>query len=445
MLFEFRRVIGSRQRTLYAQATEFVQRAWSACADWQTSPASKAYALLFLVAMALPLIYAFTLYPNVGFEDYERKHGVHVALNGAINVLCGLIALKTRGNLSHRLMTGIVGAFVAYALFLFVILGLRLYYSRAIMVVSILASIVIITMLSLLMDRLRTRRIGIVPQGLNSALMDEMGPNAVIIPSPDTPADAYDLVVINWSSALDPRWLRFASRALLSGCEVVHVAAHFENRQGRVLAEHFEADHASRPQNSSYILSYKRPLDLALVVLSAPVVFPILLVAAGLIWATMGGPILFTQPRVGSGGRTFKMYKLRSMRASEPGDAVTATAIGDPRVTPLGHYLRRYRIDELPQFYNVLIGDMSLVGPRPEQPELAKSYARSMPCFNYRTMLRPGITGWAQVRSIYAADELETAQKLAYDLYYVKHASFVMDMSILVQTVKTLLTGNSAR
>ena len=117
----------------------------------------------------------------------------------------------------------------------------------------------------------------------------------------------------------------------------------------------------------------------------------------------------------------------------------------DQRITPLGRFLRRFRIDEIPQFYNILIGDMSLVGPRPEQPELAQTYATKLPAFQNRTMLRPGITGWAQVRGRYAADEKETENKLAYDLYYLKYASFTMDVSIIAQTFKTLVTGNSAR
>jgi lipopolysaccharide/colanic/teichoic acid biosynthesis glycosyltransferase len=139
------------------------------------------------------------------------------------------------------------------------------------------------------------------------------------------------------------------------------------------------------------------------------------------------------------------MLKLRTMRAAAPSDAVIATTRQDPRITPFGRWLRRFRIDELPQLWNVLVGDMSLIGPRPEQPALAERYARDVPAFAYRQLVRPGITGWAQVRAGYAADLEETKIKLAYDLFYLKNFTLGLDLRILIRTVWTLISGAGVR
>jgi lipopolysaccharide/colanic/teichoic acid biosynthesis glycosyltransferase len=122
-----------------------------------------------------------------------------------------------------------------------------------------------------------------------------------------------------------------------------------------------------------------------------------------------------------------------------------ATEVGDSRVTPVGRVLRRFRIDELPQLWNVLTGDMSLVGPRPEQPHLTENYTRALPAFAYRTLVRPGITGWAQLRSGYAANLVETRAKLTYDLYYIKNMSLTLDLKIALRTFWILLSGIGAR
>jgi lipopolysaccharide/colanic/teichoic acid biosynthesis glycosyltransferase len=158
----------------------------------------------------------------------------------------------------------------------------------------------------------------------------------------------------------------------------------------------------------------------------------------------MGRPVFFRQARVGLGGRPFMILKLRTMRPCDS-DGQIATAIGDRRITPVGRWLRRLHIDELPQLWNVLVGEMSLIGPRPEQPALAEAYAREDPAFASRALMRPGITGWAQVRAGYAADLAETRVKLAHDLYYLKNCSFGLDVEICARTVWALLGGAGTR
>jgi sugar transferase (PEP-CTERM system associated) len=157
------------------------------------------------------------------------------------------------------------------------------------------------------------------------------------------------------------------------------------------------------------------------------------------------GPIFFAQTRVGLGGRNFNVYKFRTMRTdAEDGGAKWATK-DDPRVTGIGKFMRKTRLDEVPQLWNVLRGDMGFVGPRPERPEFVPWLAEQIPYFNMRHMIRPGLTGWAQVRYGYGATLAETREKLEFDLYYIKHMTLGLDLLIMFETVKTILRRQGSR
>jgi lipopolysaccharide/colanic/teichoic acid biosynthesis glycosyltransferase len=155
------------------------------------------------------------------------------------------------------------------------------------------------------------------------------------------------------------------------------------------------------------------------------------------------GPIFFTQERVGRRGRVFRMIKFRTMYHGASGPSFTAT--DDPRVTRIGHFLRRTRLDELPQLFNILRGDMSWVGPRPEAHDLAQRYMRDIPHFALRGIVRPGITGWAQINQGYAHEADEMRSKLEYDLYYMKHCSLWLDLVIVLRTFAVVVGGTGAR
>ena len=196
----------------------------------------------------------------------------------------------------------------------------------------------------------------------------------------------------------------------------------------------------------SYPPYARRALDLLLAVVSLPVTVPLLAATALAIRIGSRGPVLFWQERVGQGGEPFRMAKFRSMHVGHEGETSAVFADEeDDRVTPVGQFLRRSRLDELPQLWNVLKGGMSLVGPRPEQVQLADHSADTLTLYPVRHCVPPGITGWAQVLQGYAATVDETRQKLEYDLYYVKHRSVFLDLLILYLTVKTLLTGFGVR
>lgn len=217
---------------------------------------------------------------------------------------------------------------------------------------------------------------------------------------------------------------------------VAHLGAKHD-ASGQVSIHDFTINHVPFAKIRRYA-PLKRTLDLIVVALVAPVAAIVVIISALAIWAMMGRPIFLSQVRVGVDGRLFRMHKLRTMIGVAD---TTPTLPDDERITPLGGYLRRLHIDELPQLWNVIKGDMSLVGPRPEQPCLAEQYTRTIPAFAFRVLVLPGITGFAQLRSGYAANTAETKAKLAHDLYYLTHSSLAFDVQILIETFWALCRG----
>lgn len=192
----------------------------------------------------------------------------------------------------------------------------------------------------------------------------------------------------------------------------------------------------------------KRLFDLALgsvlLVLGLPLM--LLVALASLIESRGRDPILYHQLRVGQNGKVFRLHKFRSMRVDAEADGVARWASkDDTRITPLGALIRKTRLDELPQIFNVLKGQMSLVGPRPERPEFVERLKASIPYYSERHRVKPGLTGWAQLLYPYGSDEEDAKRKLEFDLYYVKHAGIMLDLAILLQTVEVVLLGKGAR
>lgn len=173
---------------------------------------------------------------------------------------------------------------------------------------------------------------------------------------------------------------------------------------------------------------------------------PIMVAVAILVKLTSKGPILYRQIRVGKDDKPFTVYKFRSMRvdAEARSGAVWATK-NDPRITPIGKWLRKLRFDELPQLFNVINGDMSMVGPRPERPEFTRTLEQQIPFYRQRTCVKPGVTGWAQINYKYGDTIEDTIAKLEYDLYYIKHLSLALDLYIIFSTIKTVLTARGAQ
>ncbi|HXR56646.1 MAG TPA: TIGR03013 family XrtA/PEP-CTERM system glycosyltransferase [Casimicrobiaceae bacterium] len=235
----------------------------------------------------------------------------------------------------------------------------------------------------------------------------------------------------------------------LDGVQITDLARYFERVHGQVPIESLKVSwliygHGFRQSALRNVV--KRSFDLLVSAVLIVLTAPILLLAALLIAAEGGGPIIFRQERVGFRGRTFTVLKLRSMsRDAEQDGKATWAARNDARVTRVGRLIRRFRIDELPQLLNVLKGEMSFVGPRPERPEFVAMLTEQIPFYAVRHSVKPGLTGWAQVRYSYGATVEQSIRKLEYDLYYVKNHTLLLDLVILLETVRVVLLGEGAR
>lgn len=230
---------------------------------------------------------------------------------------------------------------------------------------------------------------------------------------------------------------------LNQGVRFDHLASVYEQYTGKIAVENLRPSwviFSEGFRKSTFTEGLKRACDVVFALVGLVLSAPIMAIVAGLVRITSPGPALYSQTRVGKDGVNFTIYKFRSMRADAEAatGAVWATA-GDARVTKFGRFLRRSRLDELPQLWNVLIGDMSFVGPRPERPEFIQELCKQVPYYGQRHAVRPGLTGWAQVRHRYGSTVDDSLQKLQYDLFYIKHMSFATDMVIIAETVKTVL------
>lgn len=238
--------------------------------------------------------------------------------------------------------------------------------------------------------------------------------------------------------------------AKLAGIKVSEISSFLERQTGRVDLRSISPSWFIYSDgflgSEPLAIIFKRAFDVAASLLLLIVASPVLLVAALLIKLTSPGPVFYRQERVGQLGKTFEVIKFRSMvvDAEKDGKPQWAQA-GDPRVTPVGRFLRSSRIDEIPQIFNVLMGDMSFVGPRPERPEFVEELAAEIPFYRERHIVKPGITGWAQLNYPYGASMMDARHKLEYDLYYVKNYSLFLDLLILIQTVRVVVWQDGVR
>jgi sugar transferase (PEP-CTERM system associated) len=193
-------------------------------------------------------------------------------------------------------------------------------------------------------------------------------------------------------------------------------------------------------------LFIKRCFDIVFAVIGLVLSLPIMLLVAICIRLDSKGPVLFRQERVGQFGRAFTLLKFRSMTTEAEADGKPRWAtVNDARITRVGQFLRNSRLDELPQFFNIVRGDMSFVGPRPERPFFVAQLEKSLPYYQDRHVVKPGLTGWAQIQYAYTSSQEETQEKLEYDFFYIKNFSVLFDLAILFQTIKIVLWGQGAR
>ncbi|MFP3881981.1 MAG: sugar transferase [Actinomycetota bacterium] len=254
-------------------------------------------------------------------------------------------------------------------------------------------------------------------------------------------------IAIDLRAVLSDSMAQYLSSADVAGYTIRPFSSIYEEHTGRVPLVHLaEGWEISAPLlDVAQWLPGKRGVEAIMVALTAPLWVPLGLVVAAYVKIADPGFAIFRQKRVGLNGQIFTMYKFRTMYLDAESDGARFASKEDPRLIPGGSFLRRSRLDEIPQLWNVIKGDMSLVGPRAEQVPFVSEFRRQIPFYDHRHMVRPGITGWAQVNYGYADDEADTVEKLTYDLYYIKHMSPVMDLRILWKSIWTVLTGAGAR
>lgn len=235
----------------------------------------------------------------------------------------------------------------------------------------------------------------------------------------------------------------------LAGVRITNLPRFYERVNGQIPIDALKASwliYGSGFRQNWLRTGVKRIFDIAISLLLVVVMFPIMFATALIIAFESGFPIIYRQERVGLRGKPFDIFKFRSMRQDAEVDGKpTWAAIGDARVTKFGRFMRRARIDELPQLLNVLRGEMSFVGPRPERPVFVAMLTEEIPFYGVRQSVKPGITGWAQVRYTYGANVEQSMKKLEYDLYYVKNHSLFLDVLIMLETVRVVLAGEGAR
>lgn len=380
-----------------------------------------------------------------------------VVFNSAIGSLIATIS----GFYLYRSMTAFPGLrpglyilplfSISFGLALLVFLTFRLDYSRFIFLASYVLCCVWFLGVFFLSRRGRTMTIAIVPFGDYRNLLAVEHVRWLILEQPqDARSARYDAIAADFRSDQPDEWERFLADCALLGIPVYHTKQLGESLTGRVQIEHLsENSFGSLIPNSTY-RHIKFTVDVvaaafALVVLTLP------MIAIGIaIRLDSRGPALFQQPRVGQGGRIFTIRKFRSMHiARAEGDETVRDAAmtkdDDPRVTRLGRFLRQSRIDELPQIINILRGEMSWIGPRPEALVLSRWYETELPFYVYRHIVKPGITGWAQVRQGHVTAVTSVSEKLQYDFYYIKNFSPWLDIVVASLTVRTILTGFGSR
>lgn len=397
-----------------------------------------------LLAVCLPAI------ERWGWNFWEGLDAVRV------NTLAGaFVAFLLTGVVLHRFLrypgTSPVAYMIPTVTTLYgVLVGglffLRLPYSRQVLFESYVVALLCCWLVYFIGRRYRTPKYALLPFGNYQALTNHSSVQWRLLDKPDLGAVRYDAVVADLRDEnLAGEWERFLARCALAHIPVYHIKQISETLTGRVKIDHLHENQLGSLLPSPVYDFIKRGMDILAAVIAIPLFSPLMLVTAILIKLESPGTVMFLQNRVGKGNKDFCIYKFRSMcKDSEKAGAQFAQA-GDMRVTRVGKVIRKLRIDELPQFFNVLKGDMSLIGPRPEQRTFVDQFEREIPFYIYRHIVRPGISGWAQVVHGYAADADDTRIKIEHDFYYIKHFSLWLDVLIVFKTIRTILTGFGAR
>lgn len=400
-----------------------------------------------LIAIVLPAMIRSSVDPRVLLSSNQQA----TMVAAAIAHILGFFAYRRMGNFPGVAAASyILPTFaMSYGAVLVMIFFFRFDYSRFQALGSFLLSVSWYFGLSLATRSLGPYRLAIIPGGEVDRIESVGGVNWFRLRSPSDVLDQVGGVVADLRADLSGDWERYIANCALSGVPVYHVKQISESLTGRVEIEHLSENTLGSLNPNHFYIKLKQMIDWSAALLVILLLSPLLLITAIAIRLDSKGPALYRQQRIGYRGQVFTVFKFRSMLldSGHSGDerdrAITKS--GDDRITRLGRLLRNSRIDELPQALNILRGEMSWIGPRPEAAVLSKWYESELPFYRYRHIVRPGITGWAQVNQGHVAAVNDVLEKLHYDFYYIKNFSPWLDVVIILRTIKTMTTGFGAR
>lgn len=407
-------------------------------------------ALGLLIGVGLPFLMVLPAYQS---PDAVTVEGIqNSVLNAAIAVVIAVLMFRRVTSFPGiRAFRFVLPTYAgAFGLVLTAIVALRIDYNRPLLALSFVLALAVAVISNFYVLRRAVRRFYLVPFGRYEVAYRSPNTEWIEMREPRIPDDPAAIIVADLRFDHQKDWEQMLAHAAVAGHPVYHIKQLRESLTGRVSIEHIsENSFGSMLPNLAYRKA-KRAIDLGSALVLLPLLFVPLLLVALAIKLDSPGPVLFRQQRMGYKGQPFRIFKFRTMRVSGQDHAVDArgaamTGDQDPRITRLGRFLRRSRIDELPQILNIITGEMSWIGPRPEAVPLSVWYEEEIPFYFYRHIVRPGITGWAQVNQGHVSDIEAVSTKLGYDFYYIQNFSAWLDVLITLRTISTMLNGFGSR
>lgn len=400
-----------------------------------------------LIAAVLPAIVRVLIYGAGGNGTVLQN----TLIGTALAILIGAWLTRNVATYpgSEALASALSSFSLAFSALLIAFVFGRIPYNRTTLLLGYLLTLVWFFLIGALAQHRQRLRIGVLPFGDVAELPNFSHVTWSILHSPEAGISGLDAIAADLRIDLPNEWDRKLADYALGNMPVYHVKHLLESLTGKVELEHLsENSFGSLTPRLDYMM-FKNAVDWLVAFVMGVLLLPLITVIGLLVRFTSPGPAFFLQERIGYQGQPFTVYKFRTMKTTVANSIqerdLAITRDRDDRITTIGRFLRMSRIDELPQILNILKGEMSWIGPRPEAAVLSRWYEQEIPFYRYRHIVRPGIAGWAQVCQGHVADIDDVRSKLNYDFYYIKQYSPWIDLLIVVRTIRTMITGYGAR